>query len=192
VAVADGWIDAYLDHYARFLPEPVAAKPFVLNEELPALRILEYDRVIDGCRLFATLGLSEYFSGPEHAVEVICPVDKAWDRMPDILSHLLFNLVGASNGVIPERGTSVGGIEEYAPDFFKRYRKDALYFTDPYGLPEEFAFVPRGEAEGRVYLAMFLTKKEHVFLQSKDCEALEDRFEQKEVDPYDLGRRSSV
>jgi hypothetical protein len=96
------------------------------------------------------------------------------------------------SAALPERGSSVGGLEEFAPEFVKKYRKTALYLTDPYGLPDEFAFVECGKAEGRVYLAMFLTKKENAFLKANDCEALEDRFELKAVDPYDLGRKSCV
>jgi hypothetical protein len=190
--VADGWIDAYLDHYAKFLHEPVQARPYSLSEDLPPIQILEYDRVIAGCRVFASLGLTEYFPGDENAAEVICPVDKGWDEIPDILAHMLFRVVTAEKPVAPERGGSVDGLEEYVPDFAKKYKKTSLYFTDPYGLPEEFAFVPRGKAEGRMYLAMFLTKKEHAFLLANDCEALEDKFELKAVDPYDLGRRSCV
>ena len=190
--MADGWIDAYLDHYARFLHEPVEARPYTLNEDLPPIRILEYDRVIDGCRVFATLGLSTYYPDAEQAAEIICPVDKAWDQIPDVLSHMIFRLITSEKKITPERGASVNGLDEYAPDFAKKFKKTALYLTDPYGLPEEFAFVPHGEEEGRMYLAMFLTKKEHAYLEANDCEALEDRFEIKAVDPYDLGRKSCV
>jgi hypothetical protein len=181
----------YLDHYARYLGEPVEAFPFTITDDLPAIRILRYDNVIAGCRVFATLGLSSFPGEDGEICEVICPVDKAWDEVPAILAQSLFRLV-AREPFHPARGVSVNGIDDVNPEFVKKYRKTALYLTDPFELPEEFAFVEDGDREGRMYLAIFLSKKEYEYLASTDCEHLEDQLEEKGVDPYDIRRKSCV
>lgn len=181
----------YLDHYARFLGEPVEAFPFAISEDLPPIRVLRYDNVIAGCRVFATLGLSSFPGEGGEICEVICPVDKAWDEVPAILAQSLFRLV-AREPYHPARGVAVNGIDDVNPDFVKKYRKSAVYLTDPFELPEEFAFVEHDGTEGRMYLAIFLTTKEYEYLAANDCERLEDCLEEKGVDPYDIRRKSCV
>lgn len=183
--------ERYLDHYARFLGEPVEAFPFAIGDDLPAIRILRYDNVIAGCRVFATLGLSSFPGEAGEICEVICPADKAWDDIPAILAQSLFRLV-AREPYNPARGVAVNGIDDVNPEFTKKYRKTALYLTDPFELPEEFAFVEEGVIDGRMYLAIFLSKKEYEYLAANDCEHLEDQLEEKGVDPYDIRRKSCV
>jgi len=183
--------ERYLDHYARFLGEPVEAFPFNIGDDLPSIRVLRYDNVIAGCRVFATLGLSSFPGEGGEICEVMCPVDKAWDEVPAILAQSLFRLV-ARDPFHPIRGVAVNGIDDVSPEFTKKYRKTALYLTDPFELPEEFAFVQEGDTEGRMYLAIFLSKKEYEYLAANDCEHLEDQLEEKGVDPYDIRRKSCI
>jgi hypothetical protein len=183
--------ERYLDHYAQYLGEPVGAYPFSISDELPAIRILAYDNVIDGCRVFASLGLSSFPGEGGELCEVMCPIDKAWEDAPAILAQSLFRMV-ARDPFRPARGVAVDGIGLGNPDFVKKYKKSALYLTDPFELPEEFAFVDHAGVEGRMYLAIFLNEDEYNFLAANDCEKFEDQLEEKGVDPYDIKRKSCV
>jgi hypothetical protein len=183
--------ERYLDHYARFLGEPIAAFPFQISDEVPAIRILEYDKVIAGCHVFASLGLSSYPGEDGEICEVICPVDRAFSDVPSILANALFRLV-AREPYQPGRGLAIDGIDTVNAGFSKKYNKQAIYLTDPFELPEEFAFIGEDEGDGRMHLAIFLSQQEYAYLVANGCESLEDRLEEKQVDPYDIQRPSCV
>lgn len=190
--MGSNWTERYLDHYSRYLGEPSQIIPYSVSEDVPTIRILVYDDVIAGCKVFASLGLCEFVGDKGDIAEVICPIDQGWDEVPSILAYALFRLV-AERPFHPVRGVAVNGVDETTPDFVKKYKKSALYLTDPFGLDDDFPFVIGEEnQEARVYLAMFLTKKEFDFLKKTDCEQLEDKFEEKGVDPYDIRRKSCV
>ena len=190
--MSGGWTEKFLNHYSRYLGEPSKVLPFSVSDDLPAIRILVYEKVISGCVVFATLGLCEYMGEAGEISEVICPVDHGFKDAPSILAHSLYRLV-AKQPYHPVRGVSIGGIGDANPEFIKRYCKHAIYLTDPFGLDNDFPFV-LGDAdiEGRVFLAMFITQNEFDFLNAEGCEQLEDKFEEKCVDPYEIRRKSCV
>ena len=185
------WMEAYVDHYAQYLREPVDTFAYRVNEAFPPIQIMGHDKVIAGCKVFSTLGLLLY-PNASGVAEVICPVDEAYDQVPNLLADRLFHMITRVDALPVQRGSAVNGIEEMAPEFVEKYKKTAIYLTDPYGLPDGFAFVSTGDDEGRMYLAIFITANEYDLLIEKGCDALEDEFEAKAVDPYDLKRHSCV
>ncbi|MGO8672313.1 MAG: hypothetical protein ACLQVD_13230 [Capsulimonadaceae bacterium] len=218
--ITSSTVDRYLDHFARYLGEPDRAALFSVADGLPPIRILSYNNVIAGCRVFASLGLSAYL--PEGAsCEVICPVDTGWDEMPAILADGLFHFVGRAHSASEEanpcgaqclgsfdedesggddvsratdfhlqRGMAVDGVGRGSLD--RQFGKTAIYLTDPFEMPEEFAFVEDRGRQGRVYLVICLSQSEYEYLIANDCEHLEDRLEECGVDPYDIRRKSCV
>ncbi|BDI29072.1 hypothetical protein CCAX7_11230 [Capsulimonas corticalis] len=188
------WTEAYVDHYARFfLGAPDATHLFQLDEARPPIQILTYDRVVAGCRLFASLGFSLYAPEGCAPAEVVCPVDAGGEAVPDILANALFHIATRSEPLTLSWGSTLDGLEHVNPAFAKKYKKEALYFTDPYGFPDEFAHVLADTGGiGRMYLAMFLSKKEHAFLREHQRDAFEEKLEEKGVDPYDVRRKSCV
>src|SRR5580704_9796245 len=102
--------ERYLDHYARFLGGRRAAFPFQISDDLPSIRILEYDKVIAGCHVFASLGLSSFPGEDGEICEVICPVDRGFSDIPTILADALYRLV-AREPYQPRRGLAIDGIE---------------------------------------------------------------------------------
>jgi hypothetical protein len=185
------WMEAFVDHYAQYLREPSDTLAYRPNAAFPPIQIMRHTEVVAGCEVFSSLGLI-FYPNAGGVAEVICPVDDGADIVPQILADRLFHVLTRPDPLPIQRGTAVNGIQDLNSSFVEKFNKTAIYFTDPYGLPEDFAFVPSGDNEGRMYLAIFLTDKEYNFLLERGCDALEDQFEAKAVDPYDLKRRSCV
>ena len=58
-----------LDHYQKYLGEFIGAEPYSDNEH--QIQLLGFDKAIENCVLFATLGLSKYSESINNCCEVI-------------------------------------------------------------------------------------------------------------------------
>lgn len=185
-----GWGEAYFDHYEQYLGRLVERKIFEPFAGDRKIQILAYDGAVPGCRIFASLGLSHYAEQTGRVAEVFAPVDSGWGQVYRVLANALSFLFQRQMPI--ERGTSISGIAEIDPEFVAQFDKDTVYLTLPYSMPLEVAKVRSSGGTGSLFLAIFLSASEAAYLRFHGCEALEDLLESKDVDPYNLGRRSAV
>jgi hypothetical protein len=182
--------ECFLDHFQRAFGEPVAREVFE-QEGFPAtIQVLSYDRVFKGCRLFCSLGLSHYEGSVGSLGEVYTVVDDGWPAIPCLLANSLFYMVQTRLAL--DQGTVVGGIENLHPRFSVEFGKTALYITNPYGLPAGSEYVDCSGTRGHVFLGLFISEAERIFLRSHGASVFEDVLEREGVDPYVLRRKDCV
>ena len=87
------------------------------------------------------------------------------------------------------RGTIIEGLDNIIADFSKRHNKTAIYFTEPYVLPEEFSKI---EDHLKMYIAFFISEKELEFIHNYGCEEFENLLESSKADIINLNRESIV
>jgi hypothetical protein len=89
-------------------------------------------------------------------------------------------------------GVSLKGVEHILPDFAKKFNKTAIYFTTPFGLPQDFNKVMCQGELGMIYLAVFISESEHTFFVKHGAEQFEALLASKGVDPFYLGRETCI
>lgn len=67
------------------------------------------------------------------------------------------------------KGVLIEGINNIDAEFSKKYNKTALYFTNIYILPEEFAIINN---QCKIYMAFLYQKKKHSILRKKEVKNL--------------------
>jgi len=185
------WGSCYLDHFEKYLKKPQTRNTFDPHSEHDhSIQVLGYDGVFSGCRVFASLGLSHYPDSVGQVCEVVLPIDGGWDDAPKALANVLFYCVQQEMRVQP--GLAVSGISRVFPQFAAAFGKEAMYFAQPYPFPKGFEDVRCGDAPGKVYLAIMITRAEFSFLHSNGAQRLEQILEQKKVDPFTVHRPSTV
>ncbi|MCB2309240.1 suppressor of fused domain protein [Clostridium estertheticum] len=184
--------ELFYEHYTKFLGEPKKRKTFRKSNEIPSIQILRYENVFEGCTVFTSLGLSRYESILGTISEVTLVTDCAFDESDEILANILFHCIDQKIKI--GRGMSIAGIANINKEFSKMYQKNALYFTIPYGFPDDYGSVKiLGQInKGVVYQSFFISQKEHEFFVANGAEAFEDILEEKEVDPFELNRKSII
>ncbi len=182
--------ECYYDHFEEYLGRRVDHGKFTQDSQSPAIQILVYDGVYDGCRAFCSFRLVHYHRDLGGIGEVMCAVDEGWEHVKRVLANALFFMV--QNRIDLGRGSRVGGIRNVSPEFVEMYGKEVLYLTVPYNVPEGFDRVECGDVVGHIYLAIFITEKERAYLDQHGVEAFEDLLEAQQVDPFHLRRPSCV
>lgn len=183
-----GWGEAYFDHFERYFRSPDRVEVY-RSEDHPTVQVLEYDRVFEGCRVFATVGVSHFAKQLGGPAEVVVPVDGGYEAVSLLLGTAPVSL--SHNRQPLARGSVLAGIEEVSPGFVRAFGKDALYFTEPYGLPEEFGLVCHEGMHGRVYFGIFISRRELAVLDRVGAAEFETRFQGAHADPFALGRPSA-
>lgn len=184
------WPGACYDHYERFLGKAANRESYRLDGT--SLQILRYDGVFDGCSVLCTVGFAHFSRRRDPTIheEVVMAVDCESETAGRLLAMTLFYIGNCINAV-PVLG-SKGGIHELDGEFVKKYHKDAIYFTEPFPFPKEFADCRCTNLIGKIYLAVFIDAKEHEFLKTNGAGALEEMLEKGNADPFCLGRPSVV
>src|SRR2546423_1431025 len=86
------WGEVYLDHYERCFGDFASREVFTPHEPGPVIQVLSYDNVIQGCRVYASLGLTHYAREVGSVGEaLVCTAP--CDDWPYILASVLFYLV---------------------------------------------------------------------------------------------------
>lgn len=184
------WGECYYDHYAKFLGTPVERQVFRKDDQSPSIQILAYDGVFKGCRVFCSLGLTHYSSEVSAVGEVVLPLDAGWEDVPSLLANVLFYIVQKPMSL--GWGMSISGIDNISPEFTRAFNKTALYFTTPYGFPQDFNRVDCQTGVGDMYLAFFISASEHAFFTTHGAEQFENLLEVHNVDPFTLQRPTCV
>jgi hypothetical protein len=184
------WGECYFDHFARYFRDPVAREVFAQGPEEHTIQVLAYDKVFEGCRLFASLGLSHYAEDVGQVAEIFVPADDGWDVVPGLVANALFYMVQKEIHI--GWGVAVGGLDKVDPVFTRRFGKQALYLTNAYGLPEGSGEVLCNGLRGSLYLGLFLADAEYRLFLDEGAKGLEKALESKQVDPYHVARASIV
>ena len=103
--------------------------------------------------------------------------------MTNVQKFLLENKMNFGKGVLIE------GINNIDAEFSKKYNKTALYFTNIYILPEEFAIINN---QCKIYMAFFVSEKEAQYIKEKGSEKFEDVLEQNNIDVINIDRESVI
>jgi hypothetical protein len=85
------------------------------------------------------------------------------------------------------KGVLIEGAGNIVDNFVEKYHKSALYFTNVFLLPDEFAFV---SDICRIYMCFFVSPEEAEYIKKYGSEKFEDILEKSNVDVIDLKRDS--
>lgn len=170
--------ETILDHYEKYLGEYAGAD--VYADEECEIQLLGFPETIKDCLLLATFGVSKY-----EECEVILPVDDLYDECAEIFANSIFYAL--SNNIKIGRGVLIEGADNIVEGFSDKCGKTALYFTEAYPLPDEFATI---DNKCHIYMGFFVSKKEAEYIKVHGSEQFEDILEEKEVDVINLNRSS--
>ena len=109
--------------------------------------------------------------------------DKCAEIFMNAIFYILENKMNFGKGVLIE------GINNIDAEFSKKYNKTALYFTNIYILPEEFAIINN---QCKIYMAFFVSEKEAQYIKEKGSEKFEDVLEQNNIDVINIDRESVI
>lgn len=184
--------EIFYNHYNKFLGEPIDREVFKNNNEMPSIQVLKYENVFDECLVYNTLGLSKYEEIIGDNVEISMVVDGAFNSTGYILANALFYSIGKEMKI--GRGVAIGGIDKIDKEFVEKYDKKAIYFTDPFAFPEKYSniFTENNDEFGKILLAFFISQEEYNYFINYGTEKFEDLLEEKDVDPFNVDRVSSL
>ena len=174
--------EAILQHYEKFLGEFIGVKTYAGNEKSFPIQLLIYENVFEGCKTYASLGVSKYSNIINNNCEVILVVDCDEENSSNILANALFYII--NNNVELRRGTYIDGIKNINKEFYLRHNKSAIYFTETYYFPEEFSLADNK----KMYLAFFISEEEVNYLKQYGFDKFEDYLEEKNCDIFELDR----
>lgn len=183
------WGQCYIDHYPIYLGEAKEQTVFRQGQG-PSIQILTFADDLAALQIFCSLGLTHYHKEIQMHAEVCCPIDDGWSYVPAIIANSLFYIVQQRMSM--GWGISISGVENVAPEFCRKYKKSAVYYTHPNGFPKDFSNVNCCSQEGHIYMAVFISAEEHRFFLDHGAEQLESLWEQSEIDIFELRRRSCV
>ena len=183
------WGECYYDHFEKFLGKPSGREKFEQKPDMPMIQVIHYDNIFDNCRAFCSFGFSRYVAEVGEVAEVFMPIDEGWDTTARILADTLFQIV--------QRHMRIGWgmtfrFANIFPDFTRKYGKAAIYFSNPFGVPQGFSQVQCEGEVGSVYPACYISEAERQYFLEHGAVNFENLFEEKNVDVFQLTRPSVV
>lgn len=169
-----------LNHYDKYLGDYAGADIYA-NEELE-IQLLGYPETIKNSLVLATFGVSKYAE-----YEVILPVDDLYDECAEVFANSIFYAL--SNHINISRGALIEGADNIIEGFSEKSGKSALYFTEAYVLPDEFAIV---DNKCHIYMCFFVSEQEATYIKKFGFEAFEDCLEKEGVDVIDIKRKTTI
>ena len=178
---------SYRDHYIRHFGKPDSVSSFEEGEGTPPIHIIGFDNVLDGCRTFFSLGLTNYRKEVARTVEVYAPASNGLEIIPTIVANVLYFLIQQNMQI--GIGQSIM-FDSAFPDFVNEYSKTSLYFTMGGFLPDETTEIQTEEGLGNLFSAIFITPDEHRYFIDCGIEAFETILEKRLKKPFDIARPS--
>lgn len=187
------WGEKYYDHFERYLGHVVEKEVFRKSDDKPSIQILTYENVFKGCKVFSSIGLSNYSCEIGCAAEVVLVADDGFNDCPDLLANILFYITNEKMQI--KSGLSVKGIQRIRRSFSEKFDKHGLYFTAPFGFPDEFnviSGVDESDSDGSVFLAFFISEDEAGYVKELGAGKFEDLLEMCDADVFAVDRKSVV
>ncbi len=157
----------------------------VSNVDILAIK----DRPCEGVTSYSTIGLSDYSIGysvdeKPLRIEIVGASATIFEFSPNILSTCAFNIIN-TNLSISHGEIFKGVINVYYPDS----EMEHVLFTSPF-LWEKLKSVDFPDKKVTWLLAVPISTKEFLFAEKEGTEALEDLFEKKNINIFDVRRNS--
>lgn len=180
---------------ARTALEAFGGKPSVSKywdeNKVSSVDILStIDRPYEGVTSYSTIGLSDYSIGysvdeKPLRIEIVGASATLFEFFPNIVSTCAFNII---NTKLPIAHGEIfkGVVRMYYPNS----EMEHVLFTSPF-LWEKLNSIDFLDKKVTWLLAVPISKKELLFAEEEGTEALEDLFEKKDIDIFDI-RRNSV
>jgi hypothetical protein len=174
-------LEAYNEHYRRFLGTPSAGREYPIDDKIGSLEVLFFDKVSKGQCVMTTLGMSKCRANIGTLCEVMCIIDRDHEAVAQGLVQALFHVYTHWKSFGP--GTAVHGLGE---GFRRRGSKDTemdgFYFSRLlYGGPE-FASVATDVGQGVILSAFTISKSEFDYFKKNGAARLEKEFADDNVD----------
>lgn len=186
------WAETYFDHYEKTLGVALRRDVFDIYGTEKNVQVLAYKNVFPKTVTFCSIGLSSFSSNVGATAELMVVVDKGWEYMPAILAQTISHIVTKPMAV--GWGFAVGGEKKVNPEFYEKYKKEALYFTHPMGFPNEFYLVVKKDSNnvGEIYMGIPISKAEMELFAKVGADDFEARMQSSGVDPFVMERPSVV
>lgn len=148
------------------------------------------NRPTEGVNTYATIGLSDYSIGlqlsaeTELRIELISACGDNYDKFSNILSSCAFNIINNQYSCRP--GTVYANVvQEYYKDFNMKH----ILFVSPF-LWENLSDIQSENNHITWLMPIPISDSEMNYLEKEGLDALEDMFEQNDIDVFDLERSS--
>jgi len=149
------------------------------------------DRPYESVTSFSTIGLSDYSIGysvdeKPLRVEIVGASATMFELYPNVLSTCAFNII---NTKLPITHGEIfkEAVRMYYPDS----EMEHVLFTSPF-LWEKLISLDFIDKKVTWLLAVPISTKELLFAEREGTEALEDLFEEKDIDIFDISRNSVI
>ncbi|SFT02500.1 suppressor of fused domain protein [Marininema halotolerans] len=150
------------------------------------------NRPYEGINSSATIGLSDFSIGYSAGdvplrTEIVGAANSEFEWFPNVLSTCAFNVINS------QMECGMGKIhhdviEMYYPSFEMKH----ILFVPPFLWEESLKTIDFPDKKVAWLMAIPISENEYRYAKEKGSEALEDLFEKKEIDFYDLKRKSVV
>lgn len=145
-----------------------------------------YENVVS----FSTIGLSDFSIGKKVneiplGVEILGASYQSFDMFPNIISTCAFNIIIDHYSCFP--GCIYPHVVEiYAPKVDMKH----ILFVPPFGWEKEFHTLELSSKKVAWLLAIPISEAEYQYARQNGLTDLENRLEEKQVDTFDLKRKS--
>lgn len=148
------------------------------------------DKLEEGINSYATIGLSDYSIGYtldeyQLRVEIIGVTGTFFEEFPLILSSCAFNIINSKFSC--HHGTVFPNIVNfYIPDSDMKH----IYFTYPFLWDDKLKTIDFDNLKVLWLLVVPISEAELLYAEEKGTDALEDLFEEHQIDIFNLNRKS--
>jgi hypothetical protein len=139
---------------------------------------------------YATIGLSNHsigvlIGGIPLGVEMVGACRQVFEKFPDMLVAISFDITQSKVRFHPG-AVYKDVVSRYYPDFEMKH----ILFVPPYGWNQEFLTLELTSKRVGWLMALPISEAEWKFYKESESGELEELLAEKQVDIYDLGRRS--
>ncbi|EJO5347061.1 suppressor of fused domain protein [Clostridium botulinum] len=176
--------------FDAFGGKPLVVKYWDDKKEHSIDILLCNDRPDDGVTSYSTIGLSSYSIGYKTdnvplRVEIVGACASGFDCFSNILASCAFNVINTKFKCYP------GAIFEnvvkfYKPDYFMKH----ILFSSPFLWEDKLKTLNFEDKKVAWLLAIPISEEEFKYANDKGSDALEELFEEHQIDIFNLNRKS--
>lgn len=150
------------------------------------------DRPYKAVTSYSTIGLSDFSIGLEVGctplgIEIVGASGSEFEKFSNIISTCAFNVINSHFKCYPD-AIFQGVVDMYYPSFSMKH----ILFVPPFGWDKEFETLDFPTKKVAWLLAVPISEIEIRFADEKGVDILKSLFNEKQIDIYNLNRRSVV